>query len=44
MITYVPLDLTGEPFLVLTEAGLFLREKLGFDQKEINKLYKISIE
>jgi hypothetical protein len=43
-VTYIPLDLTGEPFLVASKAGMFLREKLGHGEKEINKFYKINLK
>lgn len=43
-ITYLPLRLTGEPFIVDTKAGLFLREKLGQGINEANKFYKIEIK
>lgn len=43
-VTHVPLHLTGEPFLMATEFGLFLREKLGLGVNETNKFYKINIK
>ena len=43
-VTYIPLDLTGEPFLVASEAGLFLQEKLGHGVNETNKFYKINLK
>ncbi len=42
-VVYVPLDLTGYPFLLATDAGLFIREQLGIDPNN-NKFYKINIK
>lgn len=44
VVTYLPLDVTGEPFLVSTEDGLFLREKLRHGINETNKFYKINLK
>ena len=43
-VAYVPLDLSGEPFLISTEAGLYLREKLGLGVNETSKFYKIILK
>ena len=44
VVTYLPLDVTGEPLLVSTEDGLFLREKLRHGINETNKFYKINLK
>ncbi len=44
VITYVPLNLTGEPFLVAAESGLYMREKSGIGMNERDKFYKIEIK
>jgi len=42
--TYVPLNLTGYPFLFATEAGLFLREQIGFSLNPQINFYKIKVK
>ncbi|MBX2890544.1 MAG: hypothetical protein KF734_06425 [Saprospiraceae bacterium] len=43
-IIYVPLNLTGLPFLYYTEDGLFLREQVGFGLNPQNNFYKVEIK
>jgi hypothetical protein len=43
-ITYVPLNLTGYPFLLSTKSGLFLREQIGFSLNAQNNFFKIEIK
>lgn len=40
----IPLNMIGQPHLVSTEVGLFLREQIGHDESETNKFYKIILK
>ncbi|MEO0273023.1 MAG: hypothetical protein ABIM30_08060 [candidate division WOR-3 bacterium] len=48
---YLPLNLSGSPFIFYTEKGLFLRERIsdyygveGYEKNDINKFYKIILK
>ena len=43
-VVYVKIDLTGEPLLLATESGLYLRKKLGSGVNETSKFYKTIIK
>ncbi|MCC7466519.1 MAG: hypothetical protein IT261_09630 [Saprospiraceae bacterium] len=43
-VTYIPLNLTGYPFLFSTKAGLFLREQIGIGVNETNNFYRINLK
>jgi hypothetical protein len=43
-VTYIPLQLIGEPFLLANQNGLFVREKKGLGANETNKFYKVIVK
>lgn len=42
-VTYRPLQLTGEPYLISIESGLFLREKMGSGAEEKSRFYRVEL-